>query len=72
MRPNNRTAFQLVWGAVGPLSVLFGGTIVLHTAKSAQHPYYRVFDPQDQRYREARKRPLVDRRPRGRRRTVSH
>lgn len=69
MRSYQPTGFALVWGALGPLSVLFGGTIVMYSSTSSQAPSYRVFDSQDARYRQARKRTVVDRRPRHRRRT---
>ena len=72
MRTKRPTGFALVWGTIGPLSVLLGGTIVLHTIVTAQQPSYRVFDPMENRYRDARKRIPRDRRPRHRRRTLSY
>ncbi len=70
MRSKQPTAIALVWGAIGPLSVLFGGNIVMFTTKKSQQPYYRVFDPLEGRYRQMLRRRPIDRRPRHRRRTL--
>lgn len=72
MNSRPRTGLELVWGAVGPLSILFGGTITLQLATQQQTPSYRVFDRHDIRIKPRRHAMRPIRRVTYRRRSMSY